>query len=69
MVEATIEDLVITTHSSRESDAVRRRCCIEHDYAKVTEMGASTGTEDRVSKIGSKGAQFIDAEKNGEEWG
>jgi hypothetical protein len=31
MVEATIEDLAITTRSSRESDAVRRRCCIEHD--------------------------------------
>jgi hypothetical protein len=66
MVEATIEDLVIMPRSSRKSDAVRRRCCIEHDFAKVIEMRASTGTEDRVSEIGSKGAQFIDAEKNGE---
>jgi len=31
VVEATIEDLAITTCSSSESDAVRGRCCIEHD--------------------------------------
>jgi hypothetical protein len=31
MVEATIEDLAITIRSSRESDRVRRRGCIEHD--------------------------------------
>ncbi len=31
MIEATIEDLAITTLSLRESDAFRRRCCIEHD--------------------------------------
>ncbi len=31
MVEATIEDLAITIRSSRESYAVRRRGCIEHD--------------------------------------
>jgi hypothetical protein len=29
-------------------------------------MRASTGTEDRVLEIGSKGAQFIAAEKGGE---
>jgi hypothetical protein len=31
MVDAIIEDLVITTRSSRESDGVRRRGCIEHE--------------------------------------
>ncbi len=48
MVEATIEDLAITTLSSRESDAVRRRGCIEHDFAKGLEIRASTGTEVRA---------------------
>ncbi len=52
MVEATIEDLAITTRSSRESEAVRRRCCIEHDFAKGLEMRASTGTEDRMVEAG-----------------
>ena len=68
LVEATIEDLAITIRSSRESDTFRRWCCIEHDFANVMEMGASTGTEDRLSEIGSEGAQFIAAEKSGEEW-
>ena len=52
MVEATIEDLTITTCSSRESDGVRRGCCIEHDLAKGIEMWASTGTEVRAEEIG-----------------
>ncbi len=41
MVEATIEDLAITTRSSRESDAVRRRGCIEHDFTIGLEMRAT----------------------------
>jgi len=53
MVEATIEDLAITTCSSRESDKVRQRGCIEHDFAKGLEMRASTGTEVRVVEFGS----------------
>lgn len=53
IVEATIEDLDITTRSSRESDAVRQRCCIEHDFAKGRRLGASAGTEERVKKIGA----------------
>jgi hypothetical protein len=53
MVEATIEDLAITTRSSRESDAVRRRCCIEHDLAIGLEIQTSTGTEAMVVKIRS----------------
>jgi len=52
MVEATIEDLAITTRSSRESDRVRRRCCIEHDFAKGLGMRTSTGTEAKVEEIG-----------------
>ncbi len=53
MVEAIIEDFVITTRSSRESDGVRRRCCMyfEHDFAKRLEMRVSTGTEVRVEEI------------------
>jgi len=53
MVEATIEDLAITTRSARESDAVRRRCCIEHDLAKGFKIQTSTGTEAIVVKIRS----------------
>ena len=53
MVEATIEDLAITTRSSRESDRVRWRCCIEHDLAKGLEMRASMGTEAMVVEIRS----------------
>jgi hypothetical protein len=45
MVEATIEDLTFTNRSSRESNGVRRRGCIEHDLAKGLEMRASTGKE------------------------
>jgi hypothetical protein len=52
MVEATIEDLAITTRSSRESDGVRRRGCIEHDFAKGLEMRAIMGTEARVVEFG-----------------
>ncbi len=51
IVEATIEDLAITTRSSRESDEVRRRCCIEHDFAKTLEMRASMGTKARVKAM------------------
>ncbi|MEE8604997.1 MAG: hypothetical protein V3S65_06460 [Candidatus Aminicenantaceae bacterium] len=51
-VRSAIEDLAFTNRSSRESDAVRRRCCIEHDFAKGLEMRASTGTEARVEEIG-----------------
>jgi len=48
MVEATIEDLAIATRSLRESDAVRRQCCIEHDFTKGSEIRTNTGTEARV---------------------
>ncbi len=46
MVEAAIEDLASAIRSSRESDGVRRRCCMyfEHDFAKRFKMRTSTGT-------------------------
>ena len=34
MVEVTIEDFAFTNRSSRESDKVKRRGCIEHDFTK-----------------------------------
>ncbi len=52
MVDATIEDLAITTRPSRESDAVRRRCCIEHDFINGLEIRAITGTEFKMEEIG-----------------
>jgi len=55
MVEATIEDLAIINRSSRESGAVRRRCCIEHDFANGSEMWAGTGTEVGIEEIGVNG--------------
>ncbi len=38
----------ITNRSSREFDAVRRRGCIEHGFAKGLAIQASTGTEASV---------------------
>jgi hypothetical protein len=35
MIEATIEDFASTTRSSRESDAVRRQCCIEQNHSQI----------------------------------
>ncbi len=51
-VRSAIEDLAFSIRSSRESDGVRRLCCIEHDFAKGLEMQASAGTEDRVKEVG-----------------
>ncbi len=39
MSEATLEDLAFTNRSSRESDEVRRRGCIEHENKKVMGCG------------------------------
>ena len=65
-VRSAIEDLALTSRSSREFDGVRRRCCIEHDFANAIEMRASSGTEDRVEEFGCKQAQFRAAEKGDE---
>jgi hypothetical protein len=43
-----IEDLAITYHFSRESDEVRRRGCIEHDYAKGLKILTNMGTVAKV---------------------
>ncbi len=51
-VRSAIEDLAFTSCSLRESDGVRRLCCIEHDFAKGLEMQAGAGTEDRVKEVG-----------------
>ena len=66
MVEATIEDLAITHNFSRESDEVRRQCCIEHDFAKRSETSYRHGNGGQRKKEGCLGAEFRAAEKDGE---
>jgi len=51
-IRSAIEDLASTTRSSRESDAVRRRCCIEHDFAKEEDNRTIIGTKIRVAEVG-----------------
>jgi hypothetical protein len=51
-VLSDIEDIAIPIRPSRESDKVRRRCCIEHDFASGLKMQTSTGTEDIVEETG-----------------
>jgi hypothetical protein len=48
-----IEDLAFPIRSSRESDKVGRRGCIEHDFAKGSAIQAGTGTRDRVVEVRS----------------
>jgi len=52
-VRSAIEDLAFTNRSSRESDEVGRRGCIEHDFAKGSEISTSMGTDDRVVEVRS----------------
>ena len=66
MVEATTEDLAITIRSSRESDGVRRRGCIEHDFTKGSEIRTFMGTEAKVAEMGVDGRSSAAAEKSGE---
>ena len=66
MVEATIEDLAITSRSPRESDGVRRRGCVEHDFVKGFEMRTIMGTEAKVTEMGVNGRSSAAAEKSGE---
>ena len=42
-VRSAIEDLAFTSRSSRESDGVRRRGCIEHDSIKGSEIRINRG--------------------------
>jgi len=57
MIEATIE----TPHPyfpnrslrpSRVSDVVRWSCCIEHDFARVSETKTGVGTKGRAMEVG-----------------
>ena len=52
-VRSAIEDLAFPNRSSRESDEVKRRGCIEHDFIKGLEIRTSMGTEARVAHVGS----------------
>jgi hypothetical protein len=63
---SAIEDLAFPIHSSRVSDIVRRRGCIEHDFAKGLERRAIMGTQEKVVETGVKVRSSADAEKNGE---
>jgi hypothetical protein len=63
MVEATIEDLAFTIRSSRKSDGVRRRGCIEHDCIKSMRSGLTQVKEQEFGVIERSSAA---AEKSGE---
>jgi hypothetical protein len=52
-VRSAIEDLAFTSRSSRESDKIGRRGCIEHDFTKGLEIRTNMGTEARVAEIRS----------------
>ena len=65
-VRSAIEDLAFPIRSSRVSDGVRRRECIEHDFAKEIEIWAIMGTSAKVAETGVKVRSFAGAEKNGE---
>jgi hypothetical protein len=52
-VRSGIEDLAFPIRSSRESDKVGRRGCIEHDFAKGSEIRTSMGTDNRVVEVWS----------------
>jgi len=57
-VRSAIEDLAFTNRSSRETDKVGRRVCIEHDYTKRWKTRTNTGTEASVAGIGNKRAEL-----------
>ncbi len=57
-IHSPIEDLAFTNRSSRESDKVGRRVCIEHDFAKEWEIRINTGTEASVVGIRNKRAEL-----------
>jgi hypothetical protein len=57
-VRSAIEDLAFTSRSSRESDEVGRRGCIEHDFSEGLKIRTDRGTEADVVEIRSKHAEF-----------
>ena len=61
-----IEDLAFPNRFSRESDADRRRGCIEHDFAKGLEIRTITGTEAKWERMGVRERSSAAAEKNDE---
>jgi hypothetical protein len=50
-VRSAIENLAFTNRSSRESDKVGRRVCIEHGYSRGWEIRINTGTKVNVARI------------------
>ena len=64
MVEAAIEDLAFPNRFSRESDAVRRWGCIEHDYTH--NMWGSGLTQEKWQWLGLIMRSSAAAEKGGE---
>ncbi len=65
-VRSAIEDLAFTNRSSRGSNGVRRRGCIEHDFTKGSEIRTIMGTEAKVAEMGVNGRSSAAAEKSGE---
>jgi hypothetical protein len=57
-VRSAIEDLAFTNRSTRESDKVGRRVCIEHGCTKWWEIRKNTGTEASVAGIKNKRAEL-----------
>jgi hypothetical protein len=52
-IRSAIEDLAFTNRSSRESDEVRWRGCIEHDFVEGSEIRTNTRTKERVAELKS----------------
>jgi hypothetical protein len=65
-VRSAIEDLAFTNRSSRESDKVGQRGCIEHDFSKGLESRAIMGTEAKWQRLGVSTRSSAAAEKGDE---
>jgi len=65
-VRSAIEDLAFSIRSSRESDRVGRRGCIEHDFSKGLESRAIMGTEAKWQRLGVSARSSTAAEKSDE---
>ncbi len=57
-IRSVIEDLALTSRSSRESDKVGWRVCIEHDFAKGFKIRTTRGTEASVEEIRNNRAEL-----------
>jgi len=67
MVEATLK-ISTFLRSSRVSDLVRRRCCIEHDLAKGSSSQANAGTEEKWKSFGINGRSSAPPRRTVKEW-